>query len=162
MCPDTSRCWNTYRDISRLRALTPWCSVAKTGRNSNRAAHSLAKLTSRPGISKVWLAPVPQMVLTMYNQNIVNNDVINIWALLLKKNKRLKVFYILHLERFFYVQPFEKYLWLMSSFHFDIDVRKHTFMSVSMNSSIFNFTHESPNIFLNQYTNITTTFLSLE
>jgi hypothetical protein len=56
----------------------PWCSVAKTGRNSNRAAHSLAKLTSRPGISKVWLAPVPQMVLAMYNQNIVNDDVINI------------------------------------------------------------------------------------
>jgi hypothetical protein len=72
-----SRCWGIYRDIERLKILSPGCNVTKVVRSCNSVAHELAKLARVSGDSYVWLPPIPGNVLALCVKDLCTNHAMN-------------------------------------------------------------------------------------
>jgi ribonuclease HI len=69
---DSSEYWSMYSDIKLAKSLLPNCNVSHIRRKLNKAAHSLARLASRSGVSNLWLQPCPDAILELVNRDFVN------------------------------------------------------------------------------------------
>jgi hypothetical protein len=71
---NSSSFWHVYKNISLLRNALPGCIIRKIDIRCNTVAHGLARQAKVHGCRYIWLAPVPEAIRKLCNQDSVNDS----------------------------------------------------------------------------------------